>query len=227
MNEIVLLVLVIISLLTILILYKIFEKRGLYFSSVILSLITFVLTFKLGYIFKMNVNLGIISFISVLSTIYIYLIKYGSKFIKNLVIVTSIANIIFAILIGVLNYYIPAITETISINIEGTFETNYKIIILYPIIMALSQFIVIKLYSFISSVTDHAFVSLLLSYIITGTLYTIIFYMICYIKILALKDSIFLGITTYILGLFIHILNIIFIIYITKSKKVNKWEIYY
>lgn len=222
MNEIVLFLLVLLSLSTILTFYKIFDKRGLYFSTTILSLISFIFSFKLGYIFRLNVNLGIISLISVFSIIYIYLIKYDKKNIKDLVIVTGATNIIISLLLVVLNYYIPSITETISINIEGTFETNYKILITYPIIVALSQYIIIKLYSFITSISDYYFVSLLLTYIITGLIYTIIFYILAYINILNIKDSIFLGISTYIVGLIVHILNIIFILYITKSKKVTK-----
>ena len=227
MNELIMLIILIISFLTIVLSYILFDKRGFHFATTILSLITFILSFKIGYIFKMNVNLGIITLLPLLGINYIYLIKYGNKNIKDLVIVSSITNIIFAILLVILNYYIPSLTETISINIEETFKTNYKIIIMYPIIMTISEIITIKLFSFISSVTNNTFISLLLTYILTAIVYTIIFYMICYINVLSLKDSIFLGITTYIIGLIIHIINILFIIYLTKGKKVNKWETYY
>ena len=175
----------------------------------------------------MNVNLGIIPFISVLTINYIYLIKYGNKNIKDLVLVSMFSNIITAILIVIMNYYLPSITETISINMEETFKTNYKIIILYPIIMTLSEYLVIKLYSFISTVTDNLFASCILTYIISAIVYTIIFLVLSYINVLELKESIFLGITTYIVGLIVHIINILFIIYITKSKKVKKWKTYY
>ena len=222
MNELLMLIILIISFLTIVLSYILFDKRGFHFATTILSLITFILSFKIGYIFKMNVNLGIITLLPLLGINYIYLIKYGNKNIKDLVIVSSITNIIFAILLVILNYYIPSLTETISINIEETFKTNYKIIIMYPIIMTISEIITIKLFSFISSVTNNTFISLLLTYILTAIVYTIIFYMICYINVLSLKDSIFLGITTYIIGLIIHIINILFIIYLTKGKKVNK-----
>lgn len=222
MSEIILLLLTAISISTILILYKLFDKRGLFFAISILSIISFILSFKIGYIFKMNVNLGIIPLISILAINYIYLIKYGNKNIKDLVFVSMISNIIAAILIVIMNYYLPSLTETISINMEETFKTNYKIIILYPIIMTLSEYLVIKLYSFISTVTDNLFASCILTYIISAIVYTIIFLVLSYINVLELKESIFLGITTYIVGLIVHIINILFIIYITKSKKVKK-----
>ena len=223
MSVILLVMLIILNILTIYILSKIFDKRGLYYAITILTILTFILSFKVGYIFKMNVNLGIIPFISVLTINYIYLIKYGKKDINSLVLTTTITNIVFALFLVIMNYYIPAITETISINMQGTFEYNYKILIVYPIIMTISEYLIIKLYSFISSIQENIVISLLLTYIITAILYTIIFYMICYINILSIKDSIYLGITSYIIGLIIHLINILYIIYITKSKKVKKW----
>lgn len=227
MSVIVLILLIIICLFTIYIFYKLFDKRGLFFANTILSILTFILSFKIGYIFKMNINLGIIPFISVLTINYIYLIKYDKKNINSLLLTTTITNAIMVLFLVIINYYIPAITETISINMQGTFETNYKIIILYPIIMTLSEYIVIKLYTFISNLQNNNILSLLLTYIITALIYTIIYYLLVYINILSIKDSLYLGITTYIIGLVIHIINIIFIYYLTKSKKVKKWETYY
>ena len=222
MSVIVLILLIIICLFTIYIFYKLFDKRGLFFANTILSILTFILSFKIGYIFKMNINLGIIPFISVLTINYIYLIKYDKKNINSLLLTTTITNAIMVLFLVIINYYIPAITETISINMQGTFETNYKIIILYPIIMTLSEYIVIKLYTFISNLQNNNILSLLLTYIITALIYTIIYYLLVYINILSIKDSLYLGITTYIIGLVIHIINIIFIYYLTKSKKVKK-----
>ena len=121
-----------------------------------------------------------------------------------------------------MSYCIPAITETISINMEGTFEYNYKILIAYPIISLLSQYCVIKLYSFVSSLQSNNIISLMLTNIITGVLYTIIFYTICYINILSVKASIFISVTTYIIGLIVTIINIVFIELLIDGKKVAK-----
>ena len=224
MNELFLLLLLAIGLILIYVLYKKLDKRGLYFAIVILNIMTFIFLFKISYIFKMNVNIGIIPFILVLNIVYIYIIKYGNKEIKNLEIVSLYTNISTALLLVIMNYYIPAVTETVSINMIGTFEYNYKILITYPIIMFLSQYIVIKLYSFISKLQNNTVISIILTYIITALVYTVIFYIICYIKILSLKDSIFIGITTYIVGLVIMLLYAFFIKMITGSKKVTKWE---
>ena len=227
MNEIIILLVIIICQITTLLFYKLFEKRGLYFSTVIISLLSFILSFKLVYVFKMNINLGIIPIVSLYTIYYIYLKKYGEKNIKDLVIINTISNVTFALLLVIMNYFIPSITETISINMQATFETNYKILIMYPIITLISELLIIKLYSFIVLVNKNTFISVILTYILTAILYTIIFYMVSYINILYLKESIFLGITSYIIGLLVQLINIIFIVLITKSKKVKKWETYY
>ncbi len=222
MSELIVIILLIISLLFLFGLYHYLDKRGLYFAIVILNILTFILTFKITLLFKMNINLGIVPYLVTLSVVYIYLIKYGKKEIKNLIIVSLITNVITAILITIMNSFIPAITETISINMEGTFEYNYKILIAYPIIMLISQYLVIKLYYLLSTLQNSIFVSIILTYIITGLVYTVIFYMLCYIAILPIKNAIFLGITTYIAGLGLTIINIAFIKLIINRKKVIK-----
>lgn len=224
MEEIIAVILVFLTLLTIFCLYKMLDKRGLYFSLVILNLITFVLSFKITYVFKMNINIGIIPLISTFTILYLFIIKYNQKELKNLITITFISNIILSLLLVVMNYFIPAITETISINMKGTFEYNYKILILYPIITLISQIASVKLCGLLQQIQDNKSISIALTYIITGLLYTVLMYAISYINILEIKYSLFLGISTYILGLIITIINIIFI-NILEKKKVLKWEI--
>jgi len=224
MEEIILLILLFLTMLTIFCLYKMLDKRGLYFALVIMNLITFVLTFKITYVFKMNINIGIVPLIATFSILYIFISKYGYKENKNLILISLLSNIIASLLLVIMNYFIPAITETISINMKGTFEHNYKILIAYPIIMAISQFLVIKLYKLVQDIQNNTILCVTLTYIITGLLYTVVFYLLAYINILEIKYSLFLGISTYILGLPLTLINISLINYLSK-KKVIKWEI--
>lgn len=226
MEEIIALILVMLTLLTIFCLYKMLDKRGLYFSLVMINLIAFVLSFKISYIFKMNINIGIIPLISSFTILYIFLKKYNIKETKNLLIITLSSNIIAALLLAIMNFFIPAITETISINMKGTFEYNYKILILYPIIVLLSQLAASKLYTLLNQIQNNISISIALTYIITGLIYTVVLYAISYINILEIKYSLFLGISTYIFGLAITIINIIFINFL-NNRKVIKWEILY
>ena len=221
MEEIITIILVLLTLLTIFCLYKMLDKRGLYFSLVMLDLISFVLTFKISYIFKMNINVGIIPLIASFSVIYIFLTKYNSKETKNLLSITFYSNITASLLLTIMNYFIPAITETISINMQGTFEYNYKILIAYPIIVLISQLATAKLYNLLKQIQDNISISIALTYIITGLIYTVLFYAIAYIDLLEITYSLFMGISTYILGLVITIINIIFINFLHKKKVIK------
>ena len=221
MEEIIVIILIALTLLTIFCLYKMLEKRGLYFGLVIMDLIAFILSFKISYVFKMNVNLGIIPLIASFTIIYIFLTKYNSKETKNLLMISLYANIAASLLLVVMIFFIPAITETISINMKGTFEYNYKILIIYPIAVLISQLSTAKLYGLLKQIQDNTSVSIALTYIITALIYTIVMYGIAYIKIMDIKYSLFLGISTYIIGLAITIINIIFI-KVLNDKKVLK-----
>lgn len=224
MEEIITIILVLLTLLTIFCLFKMLDKRGLYFGLVMMDLIAFVLSFKISYIFKMNINIGIIPLIASFTIIYIFLTKYNAKETKNLLLISLYANITVSMLLAVMNFFIPAITETISINMQGTFQYNYKILIAYPIIMLISQLATAKLYGLLRQLQDNILISTALTYVITGLLYTVVLYLISYINVLDIRYSLFMAISTYILGIAITMINILFIHFLFK-KKVIKWEI--
>lgn len=224
MSEIILIVLIILTMTITYCLYQLLDKRGLYFSLVIMNLVAFVLSFKITYLFKININIGLVPLIASLSIIYIFITKYGYKETKNLILISLYSNITAGIMLIIMNYFLPAITETISINMQGTFEYNYKILIAYPIIITLSQYTVIKLYKLITSLNSNTSICVMLTYIITGLLYTIVFYILSYTGTINISNSLFIGISSYIIGIPITIINLLLINYIT-NKKVIKWEI--
>ena len=221
MEEIITIILVLLPLLTIFCLQKMLDKRGLYFGLVIMDLIAFVLSFKISYIFKMNINIGIIPLISTFTVIYIFLTKYNAKETKNLLLISLCANITVSLLLAIMNYFIPAITETISINMKGTFEYNYKILIAYPIIVLISQFATAKLYGLLRLLQDNIMISMALTYIITGLLYTILLYLIVYLDILEIRYSLFLAISTYILGIAITLIHTFFVNILIQKKVIE------
>lgn len=223
MEEIILIILILLALLTIFCLYKMLDKRGLYFALVLLNIISFVLAFKITYVFKMNVNTSIISIIPTLTILYIFLAKYGDKEINNLIKLTLYSNIVIGLLLIIMNFFIPAVTETISINMQGTFEYNYKILIAYPLLIFLTQKGIIKLYKLVSSIQENIVLCTILTHIITALLYTVILCTISYIGLMKIRHSLFVGISTYIIGLPIMIINVIFINYLLKNKKVKLW----
>lgn len=221
MGEIILIIFTLLTMLTTFCLFKMLSKRGLYFALVIFNILGLIFSFKIAYIFKMNTNLSIIPIIASLTILYIFLTKYGYKENKNLIKLSLYTNIGSSILLAIMNFYIPAITETISINMEGTFEYNYKILIIYPLIVLISQYIVVNLYKLTNEIQNNINISVILNYIITALIYTVLYSVLIYINTIELKASLFVGISTYIIGLPVIIINLIFINYIT-DKLVKK-----
>ena len=222
MNSIIIvLLLILVSLLLIYSMYKIYDKRGLYFSLVIMNIMSFILSFKIIKIFSLNINLGLIPMISIFTIIYIIITKYGIKDKKTILSLSLYTNIITSILILITNYFIPTVSETISISIKGTFEYNYKILILYPITILLSQYIIIKLFNYLKELQSNIIINITLTYITTGLVYTLVFYLIAYINLIDIKNTIFMGVSSFLIGIIITLLNTLIIDLIFK-KKVKK-----
>lgn len=221
MEEIILLVLIALSLFIIYALYKILDKQGLYYSLIMLDLLAYILTFKITTVLKMNINIGIVPLISSFTCLYLILIKYGNKNIKNIFKITFLSNVVFGLLLTTTNYFFPSLTDTISKSIEETFITNYKLLILFPIVVFSGQYLINKIYGYVTEVQNNIFLATMLSYIISAITYIIIFYIIGYINILTIRDSLYLGVTTYITGIIITIINIAFI-YSLNRKKAKK-----
>lgn len=222
MNSIIIvLLLILVSLLLIYSMYKIYDKRGLYFSLVIMNIMSFILSFKIIKLFSLNINLGLIPMISIFTIIYIIITKYSIKDKKTILSLSLYTNIITSILILITNYFIPTVSETISISIKGTFEYNYKILILYPIIILLSQYIIIKLFNYLKELQSNIIINITLTYITTGLVYTLVFYLIAYINLIDIKNTIFMGVSSFLIGIIITLLNTLIIDLIFK-KKVKK-----
>ena len=222
MNSIIIvLLLILVSLLLIYSMYKIYDKRGLYFSLVIMNIMSFILSFKIIKIFSLNINLGLIPMISIFTIIYIIITKYSIKDKKTILSLSLYTNIITSILILITNYFIPTVSETISISIKGTFEYNYKILILYPITILLSQYIIIKLFNYLKELQSNIIINITLPYITTGLVYTLVFYLIAYINLIDIKNTIFMGVSSFLIGIIITLLNTLIIDLIFK-KKVKK-----
>ena len=222
MNSIIIvLLLILVSLLLIYSMYKIYDKRGLYFSLVIMNIMSFILSFKIIKIFSLNINLGLIPMRSIFTIIYIIITKYSIKDKKTILSLSLYTNIITSILILITNYFIPTVSETISISIKGTFEYNYKILILYPIIILLSQYIIIKLFNYLKELQSNIIINITLTYITTGLVYTLVFYLIAYINLIDIKNTIFMGVSSFLIGIIITLLNTLIIDLIFK-KKVKK-----
>mgnify|MGYP004460760603 FL=1 len=226
MNEIILAVILIISLMSIYCLYKIFDKMGLYYSLIIFIGTAIITSFKIMKIFNFNLNINILFLICIMTIIYIILAKYNTKELNNIIKVSCITTIFSALIVLLLGYYIPSINSTIAINIKSTFIHNYKVLIALPITLLGGIIATTKLYQFISKLQDNIYINIVLTYIITGLIYTVIFQIFGYLNVIKIYNSIYIGLTSYLFGLIITIIQLFTINLILKQKKVREWTIY-
>lgn len=222
MNEIIFAVILIISLLSIYCLYKIFDKTGLYYSLIIFIETAIITSFKIMKIFNFNLNINIILLVSIMTIVYILLTKYNVKETKNIIKISSITIIFSTLLLLILGYYIPSINDTIAINIKSTFIHNYKVLISLPLTLLGGIISTIKLYQFINKLQDNIYINIILTYIITGLIYTVIFQIFGYLNIIDIYNSIFIGLTSYLFGLIITITQLSIINLILNQKKVRE-----
>lgn len=222
MNEIIFVVILIISLLSIYCLYKIFDKPGLYYSLIIFIETAIITSFKIMKIFNFNLNINIILLVSIMTIVYILLTKYNVKETKNIIRISSITIIFSTLILLILSYYIPSINDTIAINIKSTFIHNYKVLISLPLTLLGGIISTIKLYQFINKLQDNIYINIILTYIITGLIYTVIFQIFGYLNIIDIYNSIFIGLTSYLFGLIITITQLSIINLILNQKKVRE-----
>lgn len=222
MNEIILVVILIISLMSIYCLYKIFDKMGLYYSLIIFIETAIITSFKIMKIFNFNLNINILFLVCIMTIIYIILAKYNTKELNNIIKVSCITTIFSALIVLLLGYYIPSINSTIAINIKSTFIYNYKVLIALPITLLGGIIATTKLYQFISKLQDNIYINIVLTYIITGLIYTVIFQIFGYLNVIKIYNSIYIGLTSYLFGLIITIIQLFTINLILKQKKVRE-----
>ena len=222
MNEIILAVILIISLMSIYCLYKIFDKMGLYYSLIIFIETAIITSFKIMKIFNFNLNINILFLVCIMTIIYIILAKYNTKELNNVIKISCITTIFSALIVLLLGYYIPSINSTIAINIKSTFIYNYKVLIALPITLLGGIIATTKLYQFISKLQDNIYINIVLTYIITGLIYTVIFQIFGYLNVIKIYNSIYIGLTSYLFGLIITIIQLFTINLVLKQKKVRE-----
>ena len=222
MNEIILAVILIISLMSIYCLYKIFDKMGLYYSLIIFIGTAIITSFKIMKIFNFNLNINILFLVCIMTIIYIILAKYNTKELNNVIKISCITTIFSALIVLLLGYYIPSINSTIAINIKSTFIYNYKVLIALPITLLGGIIATTKLYQFIRKLQDNIYINIVLTYIITGLIYTVIFQIFGYLNVIKIYNSIYIGLTSYLFGLIITIIQLFTINLILKQKKVRE-----
>lgn len=223
MDVVLLILMLILGIFFIFISLYLFEKNGITYTYLIYNILSFLLSFKILEVLKININANIIISSLFTSLTYLFIEKMTVKEYKNILKQTFILNITISLLLLITTIYIGAVNDNNSVNITNIFTTNYKILISYPIITLINQSVILLIYNNISDVTTNNNIRIMLTNLTTLMLETILFSVFSYIFELDITHLLLIIISNYLLKVLITSIYTPFISYLLKQKKVKLW----
>lgn len=198
-----------------------FEKNGIINIYLIYNIMSFLLSFKIFEMLKININANII--ISALFTSLTYLIieKTTAKEYKNIIKQTLTLNVILSIIILIVSIYISSINDTNAVNIKNIFIDNYKILIGFPIVTLINQVLILLIYNSIKETYNNQNLIIILTNLTILMIESLLFVISSYIFTLNIKTILILVISNYLIKVVITSIYTPFISYLIKLKKVK------
>ena len=222
MNIIICFCILIILTMLIYLLYKFLDKLGLLVAIIITNALSFILSFKYMSLSNLTINVNSISYISLLSALYLYHEKTSKKETNKIINMLLFLNVFIGILLYLSPLYIQTIDDTVGINMKNVFYDNYRILFAYPICSMLSSYGMLFIYRKVKEIYDNMFISTTVSFLLIGLLDLILFNMISYFLILTNKTIIQLILSTYMLRILLTVIYSFFLTQILKKKKVKR-----
>ena len=222
MNIIIFTILLLISLISIYIINKYYKKTGLIILYIVFSIISYLLSFKYLLFQNINYNANSISYVTMLTALYLLLEKNNKKEVNKIINTNFIINIYISIALFLLTIYTQSLNDTIGINMKNVFYNNYRILFAYPLSLFVSQKVLIWVYPKIKPLYDNIFISATTTYLIVGLLSALSYIAISYYIIIPNSELIKMVLSTYMIRLIITLLYSIYLTIILK-KKVKKW----
>ena len=221
MNQINLLVIeLIICYIMIIILYKKYNKTGLYIYCSINIILASIMSLKTVTIYDFDLNLGITSFVTIFTVSNISLQKHGQEEVKRLLL-----TIIGSSLISFIVLYLTGIMTSSNINLytsasyNNIFRESLRTFFAIFVAILYSLLLNIKMYYYLKRIKNNIIISNLFSTIIIQFIATILFCLISYIFTKEPIEIIKIIMIRYLVSLCVGILST-FVIYIaTKIKE--------
>lgn len=212
MNELIFIVTLLIISGSIIIMHHYLDKLGFKILLVIMTILSFIMSFKIGNYHGIPINVNIIPYMSIFTIFYILQEKYNKKEVKEslqVLVKTSLFTIITFILFIL---YIQSINDSITINPNNIKDIFSNII--YLIIIPLSIIGSLKTYNYMKTINDNIYINIIIVTILIGLIESIIISLVTN----DINYTIHIALANYLLKIITMIFNII-IIKIFKNKK--------
>ena len=201
--------------------YNYLDKKGLYLMLIIMTIVSYLLSFKVLNIWGLSVNANVITTISILEIVYLLIEKETKKNHYNYLFLTIFCLIATAFAILATSSYIPSINDTLSTNMKGLFIDNYQILIIFPLLLIITEIISPQIYLTLNQIYQNKIISINLIYMVLGLLNSLIFSFIAYASDPSFLSKLNIALATYFIGLIISILYTPIFNYLTSKKKVR------
>ena len=221
MNYIIFILILIIMMICLWLAKKLLGKTGLTIIYMITSILSLILSFKYIMLSTINVNANSITYVTMLTSLYLLFETTNKKEVKKIINLNILYLIIVSIILYMTSYHVQSMSDTISINMKNVFIDNSRILLIYPIAILISHYLLITIYKKMRNLYDIPFINTVTTYLLVGLIDAIIFFFGSYYQILEIKIIIKLLLSSYMIRL---IITIIYSVFLTKlsNKKVNK-----
>jgi len=224
MNVIIYAIILIVSMFSLYIFRNLLNDLGLKIVFILMSITSFILTFKYITISNLSLNANCVTYITMFSCLYLLLENNDKKEIRKLSNINFILNIFGAIMLYIMTYHTQSLTDTISVNMKNVFLGNTRILFAFPIITLLSNYLLIMMYEKMKTLYDNMFITTVTTFLLVGIIEGILYTIISYYNILTVKVIIELILSTYMIKLILTVIYSILLMILTK-KKVAKWVV--
>lgn len=207
------------SLISIPLVYYLFEKIGLKILFIIFYLLSFMFLLKNVRILNIDFSLMVIPYVGLLSILYIFKEKLSEKDIKKNLIMLLPFFVLLIILMVLLILYNQSVTDIVTANLNRVIKSNIIMVLTYPVMIVISLYGTYKIYELIKKNSDILFINISLTTILVGIFDCIIFNIIANMGIMDIVSSLKLGLGNYLLKIILSIIFIPVISYMIKRKK--------
>ena len=221
MNEILWLITLILSFLSIILCFKYLGKNGLFLWIVVATIVSNIQTVKTINLFGLETSLGTILYGSTFLATDILNYKYGLKESRKTIIYGFLAMIIMTIFMVICLLYKPSINDFSQDSLTIIFSFNVRITIASLVGFGVSQFMDTLIFHKLQERYNKLWLSNNMSTMICQFIDTIIFTLITYIGTLSWNLIIEIMISMYIFKFVVALLDTPFMYLATKIKKVN------
>lgn len=199
---------------------KLLGVLGLKIAFILMTMLSFFLTFKYTTLSTINLNANSITYVSMFTTLYLLLESIDKKEVKKVTNLNFLISIFISVMVFLMSYHTQSLTDSIGINMKNVFINNYRILFIYPLTTLISNYLLIWMYEKIRKLYDIPFITTVTTYLLIGLIEALLYTMLVYGTTLSLKILIKLFLSTYMIRLIITVIYSLILTFISK-KKVN------